>query len=174
MRKFLLVALLCVSATSVQALEKKEVIMNDMEYTNEFQLALRKAQHNDKSKSFDSMLKYAKYGEKVAQFMVGNFYLTGIGTKADPLEGLIWMGVALEQKVPEWQKAYDGLTAKLPADQIAMLQGKIDERKALYGVKAQHMSCVTQATVVGSNMRYHVCNKKLDSAQRVTVVKYSE
>jgi len=174
MRKFLLVALLCASASSVQALEKEQVIMNDMEYTNEFQLALRQAQHDDKAKSFDSMLKYAQYGEKIAQFMVGNFYLSGIGTQPDPLEGLIWMGVALEQKVPEWQKAYNSLTAKLPEDQLAMLKQKTEERKALYGIKAQHMSCVKQATVVGSNMRYHVCNKKLDSAQRVTVVKYSK
>lgn len=174
MRNSLLFGLLFLPITAAHAIEKQEVIMNDIEYNNEFQLALRKAQHSDKAKSFDALFKYAKYGEKIAQFMIGNFYLTGTGTKADPLEGLIWIGVALEQKVPEWQKAYDGLTANLPADQKTMLQGKIDERKALYGVRAQHMSCVTQATVVGSNMRYHVCNKKLDSAQRVTVVKYSE
>ncbi len=174
MRKLLLTVLLCLGASTAQAMEKQEVIMNDMEYNNEYQLALRNAQHDDKAKSFDALLKYATYGEKIAQFMVGNFYLTGTGTKADTLEGLIWMGLALEQKVPEWQKAYEQLTAKLPADQMQMVQGKIDERRALYGVKAQHMSCLTQATVVGSNMRYHVCNKKLDSAQRVIVVKYTK
>lgn len=159
-------------SSQVLAATPEEVVINDFEYTNKYELALRQTKHSDKGKAFPVLLEYAKYGEKLAQYMVGTFYLSGIGTEANPTEGLIWIGTALEQRTAEWQRTYDNITAKLPDDQKAMLNDLVKKRIELYGVQAQKMSCRNEAAVMGSNKRYHVCTKIRDGAQRVTVVKY--
>ncbi len=150
----------------------KTVMMTEFEYSHEYEIALKQVKHKDKGKAFDTMLQYAKYGEKVAQYMVANFYLSGVGTEANAQEGLVWMGVAIEQHTPEWEQAFEKLTRNFNAEQMAYLNKLIDERKALYGASAQHMSCDIGATVTGSNRRYHTCTKRIDTIKRVTVVKY--
>jgi len=159
-------------SSQLQAAEPETVIINDFEYTNKYELALRQAKHDDKGKAFPVLLEYAKNGEKLAQYMVGNFYLAGIGTESNPTEGLVWMGTALEQRTTEWQRAFENITKKLSAEQKAMLDDLIQKRIELYGVQAQKMSCTKDAAVIGSNRKHHVCTKIRDGAQRVTVVKY--
>ncbi len=159
-------------SSQLQAAEPETVVMNDFEYTNKYELALRQAKHKDKGKAFPVLLEYAKYGEKLAQYMVGNFYLAGIGTESNPTEGLIWLGTSLEQRTPEWQRSFEAVTSKLSAEQKAMLDDLIKKRIELYGVRAQKMTCENDAAVIGSNRKFHVCTKMRDSAQRVTVVKY--
>jgi len=170
--KMLLTLTALLLSSQVLAATPEEVVINDFEYTNKYELALRQTKHSDKGKAFPVLLEYAKYGEKLAQYMVGTFYLSGIGTDANPTEGLVWIGTALEQRTAEWQRTFENITAKLPDDQKAMLDDLIKKRIALYGVQAQKMSCRNEAAVMGSNKRYHVCTKIRDGAQRVTVVKH--
>jgi TPR repeat protein len=148
------------------------VLMTESEYSHDYEIALKQVQHKDKGKAFNTMLTYAKYGEKVAQYMVANFYLTGTGTEQNVQEGLVWMGVAVEQHTKEWEDAYEKLTSKLPPEHLTLLNKLVAERTALYGAKAQHMSCDIEAAVTGTNRRFHVCTKNIDSIKRVTVVKY--
>jgi TPR repeat protein len=171
MKKLIALTALLLSS-QVFAAAPEAVVINDFEYTNKYELALRQAKHSDKGKAFPVLLEYAKYGEKLAQYMVGNFYLAGIGTEANPTEGLIWMGTALEQRTGEWERSFEGVTSKLSAEQKTMLDDLIKKRIELYGVQAQKMSCRNEAAVMGSNKRHHVCTKIRDGAQRVTVVKY--
>ena len=172
MNKILLgiVAAFSFSVSASQA--GQTVLMTESEYSHDYEIALKQVQHKDKGKAFNTMLTYAKYGEKVAQYMVANFYLTGTGTEQNAQEGLVWMGVAIEQHTKEWEDAFKKMTSNLPPEQLAYLNQLIAERTALYGAKAQHMRCEIEAAVTGSNRRFHVCTKTVDSIKRVTVVKY--
>ncbi|WP_333796583.1 hypothetical protein [Rheinheimera sp.] len=172
-KKIFLVAA-CVCALQVQAQSGEKVSMSSSAYDGKYKAALRMAEHEKSGKAFEPMLEYAKYGEKTAQYLVGTYYLAGIGTEPNPTEGLVWLGVALEQKIPDWQRRYDALTAKLSDEQKKMLADLTAERKKLYGAEAQMMKCRLEAPQIGSNMRQFVCAKVRDSNQRVTVVKYKE
>jgi hypothetical protein len=171
MQKLILgiVAALSLSVSASQG--GKTVLMTESEYSHEYEIALKQIQHKDKGKAFNTMLTYAKYGEKVAQYMVANFYLTGTGTEQNVQEGLVWMGVAVEQHTKEWEDAYEKMTSKLPPEQLEFLNKLVAERTSLYGAKAQFMRCEIEP-VTGSNRRFHVCTKTIDSIKRVTVVKY--
>ncbi len=170
--KMLMTLSVALLSSQLQAAEPETVVINDFEYTNKYELALRQTKLKDKGKAFPVLLEYAKYGEKLAQYMVGNFYLAGIGTEVNPTEGLIWIGTALEQRTPEWQRSFESVTGKLSAEQKAMLDDLVKKRIELYGVRAQKMSCEYDAAVIGSNRKHHVCTKIRDGAQRVMVVKY--
>jgi TPR repeat protein len=174
MKKVFVSLMFALSCTVQAAPQGTPVLMTEMEYSHEYEIALKQIKYKDKGKAFDTLLKYAKYGEKVAQYMVGNFYLSGTGTEVNVQEGLVWMGVALEQRTEEWQDAFDKLTKNLTPEQMAHLNKLIEERKAMYGARAQFVTCSIQAAVTGSNRRYHVCTKNVDSIKRVTVVKYDE
>ena len=84
------------------------------------------------------------------------------------------MAVSLEQREPTWQKNYDGLTAKLTAEQREQLQKIIDQHIAKYGVKAQLMSCNREAKQIGSNQKAEFCKKVRDRDRDVQVVVYEE
>lgn len=164
----------CLCALQVQAATGEKVTMSSSAYDGKFKTALRAAEHEKSGKAFDAMLEYARYGEKTAQYLVGTYYLAGIGTEANPTEGLVWIGVALEQQIPDWQRRYDKLTANLSAEQKKMLADLTAERLKLYGAEAQMMKCRLEAPQIGSNLRQYVCAKVRDSNQRVTVVKYKD
>ena len=143
-------------------------------YDNKYADGIRLSQQRTSGKAFPIMLEYAKYGEKNAQYLLGTYYLAGIGTEANPMEGLIWLGVALEQKIPDWQRRFDTLTAKLTAEQKALLAQKTAERIALYGVEAQHMRCNLEKRDIRSNSLQYKCKKVRDGSNRVTVTEYPE
>lgn len=47
-------------SSQLQAAEPETVIINDFEYTNKYELALRQAKHDDKGKAFRSCLNMPK------------------------------------------------------------------------------------------------------------------
>lgn len=164
---------LILSSTSAFA-AGKTVLVKNLAYESPLTIALRQAQQNRHADAFPVLLQYARYGEKVAQNIVGSYYLAGAGTEPDMVQGLVWMAVSLEQREPTWQKNYDGLTAKLTAEQREQLQKIIDQHIAKYGVKAQLMSCNREAKQIGSNQKAEFCKKVRDRDRDVQVVVYEE
>jgi hypothetical protein len=172
MNKFrLIIAAACLSIVSAQssASEAKVVTMNELEYDTKLHLALRQAQKNNYDKAFPVLLQYAKYGEKLAQNIVGTYMLAGVGTKENIAEGLTWLGLAIEQEDEAWIKHYESLTKNLSAEHKKMLEQQTEEYRAKYGYKAQFMACRQEAKQLGSNLKTHRCKKIKDSERQVKV-----
>lgn len=166
-------ALLPISSLAV-GVEKDVVKMTSELYYSPFKVAYNQHEQGRHEEAFPELLKYATYGEKVAQYLVGTYLVSGTGTKQNVVEGLVWMGVALEQEDPIWEKAYAKIFSQLSEDQKKQLNLMIDDTKALYGAQAQHMACRFETIKTGTNIKAHRCNKIRDSMSYVRVVKYAE
>lgn len=167
------VGLSLLSAQSMAA-EGKVETMNELEYDTKLELALRNAQQKDYEKAFPVLLKYAKYGDKLAQNIVGTYMLAGVGTQENIAEGLTWLGLAIEQEDQTWIKHYKSLTDNLSAEHKKMLEQQTEAYRAKYGAKAQFMACRQEAKQLGSNLKTHRCRKVKDTERQVKVRIFDE
>lgn len=145
-----------------------------VQYDGALKVAMRQAQSNDAAKAFPVLLQYARYGEKVAQNLVGTYFISGVGAPQDVAQGIVWMAVSLEQQDKIWKKNYDQIIAQLSKEQMAQLQILIDQHKAKYGVDAQHMTCRSEPRKTGSSLRIHLCQKIRDKDDDVQIQTFSE
>ena len=159
----------------VQATAQKQVKrMSSGAYYQVYNNAYTKHEHKKYAEAFPDLLKYAQYGEKIAQYLVGTYMVTGTGTEQNIFEGLVWMGVALEQEDPIWQRAHAKIYDQLKPEQKAAVDKAVAERKALFGADAQMMTCKVQPIKIGTLIRTHRCNKDKDVAGYVSVVDYPQ
>jgi hypothetical protein len=154
--------------------EKEVVKMTSESYYRPFKVAYNQHEQGRHEEAFPELLKYATYGEKIAQYLVGTYLVSGTGTQQNIVEGLVWMGVALEQEDPIWEKSYAKIVSQLSAEQRQQLDLMIADTKALYGADAQKMACRFESIKTGTNIKAHRCNKIRDSMSYVRVVKYPE
>jgi|GEM_PF-1390377 hypothetical protein len=159
-------------ASFASGAEKEVVKMTSESYYNPFKIAYTKHEQGRHAEAFPELLKYATYGEKIAQYLVGTYMVTGTGTEQNIIEGLIWMGVALEQQDPIWEKSYAKIYNQLSAEQKKELDALIAERKALYGADSQNMACRFESIKTGTNIKAHRCYKIRDAMLYVRVIKY--
>ena len=89
---------LCINNS--HAAEGAVVKMGYREYDGKLEIALRHAEQKNYDEAFPVLLQYARYGDKRAQNLVGAYMVAGLGTKENIAEGLVWLGLALEQKNP--------------------------------------------------------------------------
>lgn len=143
--------------------------MNELEYDSKLEIALRHAQQKNYDKAFPVLLQYAKYGEKLAQNIVGTYMLAGVGTKENIAEGLTWLALSTEQEDPTWINHYQSLTKNLSQDHKKMLEQQTEFYRAKYGFKAQFMACRQEPKQLGSNLKTHRCKKIKDSERQVQV-----
>ena len=148
-----------VSANDTVA-EVKEVKLRAEFYQNELDLLLDKARRGNFADFYQDVVKFARYGEKYPQYLLGVMLLKGDGVQQDIGQGLVWIKLALEQKNTEWQKVYDSVTGALTKEQLDALEPMYEAYKALYGVEAQKMSCSNER-MEASLIRVHQCRKTL-------------
>lgn len=127
-------------------------------YGIEYENGVRAVQQGDYKQAFPALLQYAKYGEKMAQYLVGTLLLTDEVGPRDVDAGLAWLNVALEQDTPLWRQKYDAIVEQLPADYTTKLEPLFNEYKQKFGAETQAMRCKYERAT-GSNRRQHICRK---------------
>lgn len=69
-------------------------------------VALEDLRHKDYTGALDAYQRAAHWGNKVAQYDLGEVYLHGLGRiPADPARGVAWLGLADEEHEPDYDKA---------------------------------------------------------------------
>ena len=144
------------------------------QYDAALKVAIRQAQLNQPEDAFPVLLQYARYGEKVAQNLVGTYLISGQGTPVDVAQGIVWMALSLEQQDKIWKKNYEKITAQLSKEQLAQLEVMIEQYRAKYGADAQYMSCRVEPRKTGSSLRIHLCLKIRDKDDDVQINVYAE
>lgn len=147
--------------------------VRSMTYTSDYDTAIGQIQRKEFKDAFPTMLQYARYGEKYAQYLVGLLMITGDNTPLNVEEGLVWMRLSLEQKTTEWESRYAEITANLSKAQLDSLEPMYQKYKQKYGADAQNIHCGYEKRR-GSNMRVHACRKNLLAQEFYTVVEYAE
>ncbi|TAN00314.1 MAG: sel1 repeat family protein [Rhodanobacteraceae bacterium] len=72
-------------------------------------VALEDLRHKDYTGALDAYTRAAYWGNKVAQYDLGEIYLHGLGKiRADPARGVAWLGVADEAHNPDYDRALVG------------------------------------------------------------------
>lgn len=140
--------------------QPKEIKLHAEFYQNELNLLLANARRGNYADFYQDLVKFARYGEKYPQYLLGLILVRGDGVQQDIAQGLVWMRLALEQRNSEWQKAYDVIISAIPQDQLLSIEPMFEEYKSRYGVDTQKMSC-TQEKMRNSSIRLHQCRKVL-------------
>lgn len=148
------------TAASASSESGKEVKLRAEFYQNELDLLLDKARRGNFADFYEDVLKFARYGEKYPQYLLGVMLLKGDGVQQDVAQGIVWMRLSLEQKNTEWQRAYDKVVDAIPAEQLASIEPMFELYKARYGVDTQYMSCRNEK-MESSSIRLHQCRKSL-------------
>lgn len=169
----LLTSVFSVSLHANEAPNAEETRILKALYDTDFDNAIGQVQRREFTEAYPNLLKFARYGEKYAQYSLGLLMLSGEGVPLNIEEGLVWMRLALEQKTSDWEKRYAAVTKNLTKEQLAALEPMYQEYKAKYGADAQGMRCASE-TRRGSNMRIHVCRKSLLNQEYYSVVEYPE
>jgi len=69
-------------------------------------VALEDLRHKDYAGALNAYQRAAYWGNKVAQYDLGEIYLHGMGRiRADPARGVAWLGIADEEHEPDYDKA---------------------------------------------------------------------
>lgn len=163
------VAALLLSYTVIAAPAEKLIPVGA--YGIEYENAVRSVQQGDYKKAFPALLKYAQYGEKMAQYLVGTLLLTDEVGQRDVSAGLAWLHVALEQDTPLWQQKYESILEQVPAEALASLKPTFDDYVQKYGAETQAMRCKYERAT-GSNRRQHICRKIEVAEGKYKVVEY--
>ncbi|MEO3865660.1 hypothetical protein [Rheinheimera fenheensis] len=139
---------------------KSEMRINALTYHSEFDSAMTLVKRKDYDAAFVELKKFARYGEKRAQYLTGVFYISGYGTEVNAGEGLAWIKLALEQETTEWKQAYVEMTEKLTESQMKVIENRYSQLIEMYGVKKQFMRCKVEKAK-WSNIAEPTCKKEL-------------
>lgn len=150
----------------------KEVRMRSVLYSADYDSMMAKVQKRQFAEAFPEIIRFARYGEKYAQYLAGLLLVTGEGgIQSNVEEGLVWMRLSLEQETTDWERRYESITKNLTKEQLDALNPLYDEFKSKYGADAQFMRCGYER-MRGSNMRHHICRKNLLMNEYYTVVEH--
>lgn len=130
-------------------------------------VALEDLRHNDYTGALNAYQRAAYWGNKVAQYNLGQIYLHGLGRiRADPARGVAWLGIADEEHQPDYDKALVAAYKALKPDERKRAQGIWKELQATYAddltlaratrtfEEAYHSGRVGSATVEGDPNTY--------------------
>lgn len=145
--------------------------MSTENYQSGLDIGLVQVKQNRHQEAYKTMLTYARYGEKIAQYVVGSYLLSGLGVQQDVTQGLVWLALASEQEQVEWKGQFTAITSKLTPEQMSYLNEQIALSKAKYGAKAQFMFCALEREKLGSNLQVHRCKKYVNAQQEVKILK---
>ncbi len=100
--------------------------------------------------------KAAKWGDKYAQFVVGNMYHLGTGTEQDNVAAYAWLKTASEARVREYRQALKDAEQALSASQMTRAEQLAENLIENYGMKAAGVIC-KKAARIGTNIRKMQC-----------------
>lgn len=158
-------------AEEVKAEQREEIRMRSMLYSADYDSMMALVQKQRFAKAFPEIIRFAKYGEKYAQYLAGLLMVTGQDVPVNVEEGLVWMRLSLEQDTTDWKRRYNDITKNLTKEQLDSLNPMYEEFKRKYGAENQFMRCGYER-LRGSNMRQHTCRKNLMMNEYYTVVEY--
>ena len=158
-------------AEEVKAEQREEIRMRSMLYSADYDSMMALVQKQRFAEAFPEIIRFAKYGEKYAQYLAGLLMVTGQDVPVNVEEGLVWMRLSLEQDTTDWKRRYNDITKNLTKEQLDSLNPMYEEFKRKYGAENQFMRCGYER-LRGSNMRQHTCRKHLMMNEYYTVVEY--
>lgn len=99
-------------------------------------VALEDMRHQDYTGALNAYQRAAYWGNKVAQYNLGEIYLHGMGhIQADPARAVAWFGIADEEHQPDYDKALVSEYKALKPAQRKRADGLWKELQAEYGDK---------------------------------------
>ena len=178
MKKLLLVALTTLLVTgSLPVLADdapaagKEIRVHKLKYFSDYDTMMNNVKLEDYAKAYPELLRYARYGDKQAQFLTGVLLISGQGVEANVGLGLVWIRLALEQQTTEWKNRYRDITKNISEQQLASLDPLYEEYKSKYGYEQQFMQCEHER-VKFSNIVKHICKKSIFQDDYYKIVEY--
>jgi TPR repeat protein len=154
-------------------MQHEEVRMRATLYSADYDSMMSLVQKQKFAEAFPEIMRFARYGEKYAQYLAGLLMVSGEEVPPNVEEGLVWMRLSLEQKTSDWEKRYEGMIANLTPEQLSSLNPLYEEFKQKYGVDSQFMNC-SYERLRSSNLRQHTCRKNLLMSEFYMVVQYNE
>jgi hypothetical protein len=173
----ILVAALTTTGANVMASQTEvkgpgeEVRMRSMVYSSDYDSMMALVQKKRFGEAFPEIVRFARYGEKYAQYLAGLLMITGQEVPVNVEEGLVWMRLSLEQETTDWERRYEDITKNLTKEQLDSLNPMYEEYKNKFGAETQNMRCGYER-MRGSNMRHHICRKNLLMGEYYSVVTY--
>lgn len=159
------------AAQETKTEQREEIRMRSMIYSADYDSMMALVQKQRFAEAFPEVIRFAKYGEKYAQYLAGLLMVTGQDVPVNVEEGLVWMRLSLEQDTTDWKRRYKDITKNLTKEQLDSLNPMYEEFKQKYGAENQFMRCGYER-LKGSNMRQHTCRKNLFMNEYYTVVEY--
>ncbi len=96
--------------------------------------ALEAMRRQDYRSALDDYTRAAYWGNKVAQYNLGEIYFQGMGNiPADPARGVAWLGIAAEAHQPDYGKALVGAYKSLSPEERRRADGIWKALQAKYG-----------------------------------------
>ena len=151
--------------------QREEIRMRSVLYSADYDSMMALVQKKEFAEAFPEIMRFARYGEKYAQYLAGMLLVSGEAGTTNVEEGLVWLKLALEQQTSDWERRYEDITKNLTAEQLDALKPMYDEYLRKYGAESQFMRCGFEK-MRGSNMRHHVCRKNLLMNEYYMVVEY--
>ena len=127
-----LVAVLCLTAGST-AYASDDLIQAGV-YQNRLDTVLLNYENGKHKEVYPDLLKYAKWGEKIPQYLLASMYLKGEGVDQDIKEAYLWLKVAVEQEDRDWLASLRAIENVLPADFKEAVKPEVQAHIEKYGV----------------------------------------
>ena len=141
MLRKLIIIVLFFSVFGLQAAEGK-LKAREARVLYKFQKTGMQEFHNGNyDEAYSLLTKSAEAGLKYSQYYLGLMYLKGQGVDKSYTNGMSWIGVAKESKIPEIVEMFDSLYEKFNEDARVIIDKKTTEYIKLYGMKKQFVSC---------------------------------
>lgn len=122
-------------------------------YKNEAS-AIKQYDRGNFKRAFELLSETAVQGLKKSQYILAFMFLKGEHVDKSILLGMAWLGVAKESEQEEWVELFDNMYARANATQQAMINAKVEQYVAQYGLRATNVTC-SRAQVTGSR-RYEM------------------
>ncbi|MDX1676911.1 hypothetical protein [Arsukibacterium sp.] len=161
------------AAEDDKTLQGEEVRLRSYLYAADYDSMMALVQKQQFAEAFPEIMRFARYGEKYAQYLAGLLMVTGEDVPVNVEEGLVWMRLSLEQETRDWERRYNEIIKNLTQAQLDSLNPLYEEFKRKYGADNQFMRCGYER-LKGSNMRTHTCRKNLMMNEYYTVVEYKD
>ena len=109
-------------------------------------------------KAYPYLVEAAEEGFKMSQARLGYIYQKGLGgVERDWVKAVGWLGVAASRKAnPEIMKYWKDLKAKIPGQNMRMVEDIIEEYVSRYGSEATGVKCDINRTA-GTHIAYVQC-----------------
>ena len=126
---------------------------------------LRHYERGDYERAFEHLSETAVRGLKKSQYILAFMFMKGQYVDKSTLLAMGWLGVAKESGEKEWLDLFDSLYDLMTAAQQAIINDKVLQYVAWYGLQAQNVECGQRHATVGSRRKEARC-LKIEGPQR--------